>query len=129
MISTICGHAAQTVTDLMRSFQQLVADNIRVTSGAIGGQGVIVEIDESKLSKRKYNRGHHVEGIWSRRRCREDTGATFICGRGRGPERGYSVENYIRERPSWVDDLHRLLARLSISSEDRRVRTPHCEPL
>ena len=30
----------------------------------IGGQGIVVEIDETKLGKRKYNRGHHVEGVW-----------------------------------------------------------------
>jgi hypothetical protein len=30
----------------------------------IGGAGVIVEIDETKLGKRKYHRGHRVEGVW-----------------------------------------------------------------
>ena len=30
----------------------------------IGGKGVIVEIDESKLGKKKYNRGHLVNGAW-----------------------------------------------------------------
>jgi hypothetical protein len=30
----------------------------------IGGNGMIVEIDESKFGKRKYNRGHRVEGVW-----------------------------------------------------------------
>jgi hypothetical protein len=30
----------------------------------IGGNGVIVEIDESKFGKRKYNRGHRVDGVW-----------------------------------------------------------------
>ncbi|KRH91877.1 putative transposable element, partial [Pseudoloma neurophilia] len=30
----------------------------------IGGDDVIVEIDESKFGKRKYNRGHRVEGQW-----------------------------------------------------------------
>jgi transposase-like protein len=30
----------------------------------IGGPGIIVEIDECKLSKRKCERGHRVEGAW-----------------------------------------------------------------
>ena len=30
----------------------------------IGGNNAIVEIDESKFGKRKYNRGHRVEGVW-----------------------------------------------------------------
>ena len=30
----------------------------------IGGEGEIVEIDESKLGKRKNNAGHAVEGVW-----------------------------------------------------------------
>jgi 16S rRNA G966 N2-methylase RsmD len=30
----------------------------------IGGRNKIVEIDESKIAKRKYNKGHKVEGAW-----------------------------------------------------------------
>ena len=33
-------------------------------SQAIGGNGIGVEIDESKFGKRKYYRGHKVEGQW-----------------------------------------------------------------
>lgn len=29
-----------------------------------GGTGNIIEIDESKFGKRKYNKGHRVEGVW-----------------------------------------------------------------
>ena len=31
-------------------------------SEKIAGEGKIVQIDESKFGKRKYHRGHHVEG-------------------------------------------------------------------
>lgn len=30
----------------------------------IGGRNKIVELDESKIGKRKYNRGQKVEGAW-----------------------------------------------------------------
>ena len=33
-------------------------------SEKIGGNGVEVEIDESKFGKHKYYRGHRVEGQW-----------------------------------------------------------------
>ena len=33
-------------------------------SSSIGGNGIEVEIDESKFGKRKYHQGHRVEGQW-----------------------------------------------------------------
>lgn len=33
-------------------------------SEMIGGNQEVVEIDESKFGKRKYHRGHHVDGVW-----------------------------------------------------------------
>lgn len=30
----------------------------------IGGPNIVVEIDETKMGKRKYHRGHRVEGVW-----------------------------------------------------------------
>ena len=30
----------------------------------IGGEGIVVEIDESKFGKRKYSRGHRVDSVW-----------------------------------------------------------------
>ena len=43
------------------------------SSEMIGGEGKIVEIDESKFGKQKYNRGRLVEGQWVLGGvCRED---------------------------------------------------------
>ena len=30
----------------------------------IGGEGKVIQIDEGKFGKRKYHRGHHIEGQW-----------------------------------------------------------------
>lgn len=45
---------------LRQSCLSYVIDN----SEAIGGPGIEVEIDESKFGRRKYYRGHQVEGQW-----------------------------------------------------------------
>ncbi|XP_073996546.1 uncharacterized protein [Rhodnius prolixus] len=48
-----------------RSFYREVCMEIVINeSSMLGGVGKIVEIDESKFGKRKYNRGKHVDGRW-----------------------------------------------------------------
>jgi transposase-like protein len=58
------GLAKNTVTEYLNHFRQLVADSLNENEITIGGDNVIVEIDETKLGKRKYHRGHRVDGVW-----------------------------------------------------------------
>ena len=58
------GSHPQTICNLRERLRQLVSDSVEAEDVMIGGDGVIVEIDETKLGKRKYNRGHRVEGVW-----------------------------------------------------------------
>jgi hypothetical protein len=58
-----------TVSYWMKYLRQSVElvyihDNSIGEGEQIGGPGIIVEIDESKFGKRKYHRGHRVEGNW-----------------------------------------------------------------
>ncbi|GFX30957.1 DDE_Tnp_IS1595 domain-containing protein [Trichonephila clavipes] len=43
---------------------KVILDYVEENSQQIGGKDCIVEIDESKFGKRKYNRSHLVEGQW-----------------------------------------------------------------
>jgi hypothetical protein len=47
-----------------REVTTLSLDELYDRTGRIGGPGHIVEIDESKFGKRKYNRGRIIEGDW-----------------------------------------------------------------
>ncbi len=60
----LTGHSKDTIASYYDSFRQLVADSLDDEQSRIGGEGIVVEIDETKMGKRKYNRGHHVEGVW-----------------------------------------------------------------
>ena len=74
------GHNTHTVADYNRHFRQLVAETLGSDDAMIGGSGVVVEVDETKMGKRKYHRGHHVEGAW------------VIVGVERTPERRVFAE-------------------------------------
>lgn len=58
------GHSKTTVTAFFKYFRELVSDAVDLEDVKIGGPGVIVEVDETKMGKRKYHRGHRVEGVW-----------------------------------------------------------------
>ena len=54
----------KTVIEWTTFFREAYISAIMDESQAIGGNGVEVEIDESKFGKRKYHREHKVEGQW-----------------------------------------------------------------
>ena len=54
----------KTVIEWTHFFRESCFTTVMDSSEQIGGEGVEVEIDESKFGKRKYYRGHRVEGQW-----------------------------------------------------------------
>ena len=54
----------KTVIEWSTFLRECCVSTIIDASKGIGGNGVEVEIDESKFGKRKYHRGHRVEGQW-----------------------------------------------------------------
>jgi hypothetical protein len=63
-IQDLTGHSKGTVVGYVQQFRKLVTDAIRETQQPIGGNDIVVEVDETKLGKRKFHRGHYVEGVW-----------------------------------------------------------------
>lgn len=58
------GLGSEAVCGWTSYIRQLLGDTINFEQVKIGGLDIIVEIDETKLGKRKYNRGHRVDGVW-----------------------------------------------------------------
>ena len=57
---------------------KVVYDYFVEKSEPLGGIGEIVEIDESKFGKRKYHRGHRVEGQWVFGGIQRSNGRVFM---------------------------------------------------
>ena len=61
------GWREATVGRWYRHLRQLIVEMLleRCDSDSlVGGDGIIVEVDESKFARRKYNRGRRVSGDW-----------------------------------------------------------------
>lgn len=63
-ISKLIDLSRATINKWSDKVLRLVLENADECYEKIGGEGVIVEIDETKLGKRKYHKGHKVEGAW-----------------------------------------------------------------
>ncbi|KAG1398570.1 hypothetical protein G6F58_011295 [Rhizopus delemar] len=68
-ISTMVGCSPNTVRKTLKDWYQVLQEDLQQNDCKIGGYDadgnpIVVEIDESKFGKRKYHRGHRVEGVW-----------------------------------------------------------------
>jgi transposase-like protein len=61
---TITGHSSKTITAYIKHFNQVVGKDVDEEECCVGSDQVIVEIDECKIARRKYHRGHRVDGAW-----------------------------------------------------------------
>jgi hypothetical protein len=53
-----------TAVDWASFCREVIYDALILNKQKFGGSGVEVEIDESKFGRRKYYKGHRVEGQW-----------------------------------------------------------------
>jgi transposase-like protein len=63
-INSILRVNKDTVLRIKKGIYLMLKKEFNRNKMMIGGKDVIVEVDESKFGKRKYNRGHRVEGVW-----------------------------------------------------------------
>lgn len=70
--------AQHTAVDFANFCREVVYNQMIINSKPIGGAGVHVEIDESKFGRRKYNKGHRVDGQWVFGGYERGTGEIFM---------------------------------------------------
>ena len=63
-ISEILDISSKTVSKYLKNALEFIEERYLNKLKTIGGPVIIVEIDETKFGRRKYYRGHRVDGIW-----------------------------------------------------------------
>uniref|UniRef100_A0A915DEK8 ISXO2-like transposase domain-containing protein n=1 Tax=Ditylenchus dipsaci TaxID=166011 RepID=A0A915DEK8_9BILA len=72
------GLGTDAAVEWARFCRRAVYQEMILNGNAIGGLGDVVEIDESKFGKRKYNRGKRIEGSWVFGGISRKTGNVFM---------------------------------------------------
>ncbi|KAJ8050775.1 hypothetical protein HOLleu_04103 [Holothuria leucospilota] len=71
--------SANTIVDWDMFCRECCDVIITEKSEKLGGENKRVQIDESKIGKRKYHRGHRVEGQWVFGGIEEDSSTCSTC--------------------------------------------------
>ncbi len=77
-ISQLIGLSQNSISDWKILLHTRVADWLVANPSPLGGPGVIVELDEAKFGKRKYNKGAYRQGQWVLGAVDRDTGHCFL---------------------------------------------------
>ena len=88
------GHSPNTVVDWYNFHRDVCTQYFVDHPSKVGGPGKVVEIDESKFGKRKYNRGRYVEGHWVFGGIERSGGSKGGPGRARPTQSQFSKKNF-----------------------------------
>uniref|UniRef100_A0A914PMU4 ISXO2-like transposase domain-containing protein n=1 Tax=Panagrolaimus davidi TaxID=227884 RepID=A0A914PMU4_9BILA len=78
-IKEIGCHGTHTMVDWQNFVREVIKNYYYDKVEALGGPGEVVEIDESKFGRRKYHKGHLVEGIWIWGGIERSSGRVIMC--------------------------------------------------
>ena len=78
IVSKWMGISKKTVIDWYNFCRDVCAEYLNSRNEKIGGPGKVVQIDEAKFGKRKYNRGRLIEGRWVLGGIERGTGRMFL---------------------------------------------------
>ena len=99
--------AETTVRRIFHSIREQMAEDIK-TSPKIGGPSTIVEVDEAKFGKQKFNRGRPVEGKWMAGGIQRHSDLCFlaICPENKrdAATLGKLVQTYVRRGTTVITD-------------------------
>jgi transposase-like protein len=90
--------SANTAVDWSMFCREVCEVLIAKQSQRIGGERIRVQIDESKIGKRKYHKGHFVEGQWVFGGIEEDTRKAFLV-----PVEDRSEKTLISIIQKWIE--------------------------
>lgn len=91
------GLSHKTIVDWFSFYREVIIDHLIRESVQLGGPGEVVEIDEAKFGKRKYNRGRLIKGQWVLGGIQRSDKATFLL-----PVPDRSAKTLIRIIRRWV---------------------------